>query len=200
MYYTYIDTIVDNGDPLFLSHEIGAKQWYPMRVTYNRELKVKRHLDALGIENFLPMRYDIVIQGGNRKRLLVPAVHNLIFVRTNRYYLTYLKYNDAVLEPLRYIMQKGIMNNSKDVMIVPERQMDNFIRVCRMMDNERVQYLKYDPYLDKPGQRVRIIDGNFAGVEGVIKRINKNKQVVVIIPGIVAVTLSSIPYTWIEKI
>ena len=34
--------------------------WFPMRVTYNRELKVKAALDQLGIENFLPMRYELV--------------------------------------------------------------------------------------------------------------------------------------------
>ena len=33
------------------------KTWFPMRVTYQREMKVKAELDRLGIENFLPMRY-----------------------------------------------------------------------------------------------------------------------------------------------
>ena len=36
------------------------KTWYPMRVTYGREMKVKAELDRLGIENFVPMRYRIV--------------------------------------------------------------------------------------------------------------------------------------------
>lgn len=85
-------------------------------------------------------------------------------------------------------------------MVVPDRQMNDFISVSRMVDDDRVRYLRYDPFLDKPGQRVRIVDGNFAGVEGVIKRIGKNRQVVVMIPGIAAITLSSIPCTWIEKI
>ena len=34
--------------------------WFPMRVTYQREMKVKAELDRLGIENFVPMRYRIV--------------------------------------------------------------------------------------------------------------------------------------------
>ena len=29
-----------------------------MRVTYQREMKVKAELDRLGIENFVPMRYN----------------------------------------------------------------------------------------------------------------------------------------------
>ena len=56
--------------------------WFPMRVTYNRELTVKKELDALGIENFVPMHYELREKDGARKRVLVPAVHNLIFVRS----------------------------------------------------------------------------------------------------------------------
>ena len=36
------------------------KTWFPMRVTYQREMKVKTELDRLGIENFVPMRCRIV--------------------------------------------------------------------------------------------------------------------------------------------
>ncbi len=172
-----------------------------MRVTYNRELRVKARLDELGIENYLPMKYTVVIRGGDRVRKLVPAVSNLIFVRAVRYHLTSLKYNDEILHPLRYMTRTDISAPERhEVMVVPDRQMNDFISVSRMVDDDRVRYLRYDPFLDKPGQRVRIVDGNFAGVEGVIKRIGKNRQVVVMIPGIAAITLSSIPCTWIEKI
>ena len=32
--------------------------WFPMRVTYQREMKVKAELDRLEIENFIPMTYQ----------------------------------------------------------------------------------------------------------------------------------------------
>ena len=41
------------------------KMWFPMRVTYQREMKVKAELDRLGIENFVPMRYKV--PAGNRE-------------------------------------------------------------------------------------------------------------------------------------
>ena len=31
------------------------KTWFPMRETYQREMKVQAELDRLGIENFVPM-------------------------------------------------------------------------------------------------------------------------------------------------
>ena len=40
--------------------EESSKAWFPMRVTYQREMKVKAELDRLGIENFVPMRYKVV--------------------------------------------------------------------------------------------------------------------------------------------
>lgn len=175
--------------------------WFPMRVTYNRELRVKERLDELGIENFVPMCYRIVLCGEDRQRKLVPAIHNLIFVRTTQENLTYLKYNDGELAPLRYMMRNRLIENGcAEIIVVPDRQMENFIHVCRAGNEKQIRYLRYEPYLDKPGQRVRIIDGNFAGVEGIVKRINKNKQVVVLIPGVAAVTLNSVPYTFLEKI
>lgn len=175
--------------------------WYPMRVTYNRELQIKLRFDELGIENFIPMRYEVVISGGDRKRKLRPAVHNLIFVRSTKEQLTALKFNDPVMQPLRYMMRRPLDGKSNaEIITVPDIQMTNFMHVCEKTGDENLQYLHYDSYLDKPGQRVRIIDGNFAGVEGVVKRIKKNKQVVVMIPGVVAVMLNGVPYTWLQKI
>ena len=36
------------------------KVWFPMRVTYSRELKIKAELDRLKIENFIPMTYKLL--------------------------------------------------------------------------------------------------------------------------------------------
>ena len=59
--------------------------WFPMRVTYQREMKVKAELDRLGIENFVPMRYKVMERQNDGdaelRRVLVPAINNLIFVR-----------------------------------------------------------------------------------------------------------------------
>ena len=64
------------------------KMWFPMRVTYQREMKVKAELDRLGIENFVPMRYKVVERQNDGdaelRRVLVPAINNLIFVRSTQ--------------------------------------------------------------------------------------------------------------------
>jgi transcription antitermination factor NusG len=63
-----------------------------------------------------------------------------------------------------------------------------------------VRHLTYSDYLDKQGKRVRIIDGNFAGVEGVIKRIKRDRIVVVLLKGIAAVAITQLPPSFIELI
>ena len=71
------------------------KTWFPMRVTYQREMKVKAELDRLGIENFVPMRYKVMESQNDGdselRRVLVPAISNLIFVRSTQERLSELK-------------------------------------------------------------------------------------------------------------
>ena len=40
--------------------------WYAVRVTYSRELFFKEYLDAEGIENYIPMRYEYVVRKERR--------------------------------------------------------------------------------------------------------------------------------------
>lgn len=176
-------------------------RWYPMRVTYNRELKVKERLDALEVETYIPMHYQIVVRGGSRKRLLVPAIHNLIFVHSSQAYITNLKMTDPTMEPLRYIMHRSHEDKEAPATIVtvPDTQMENFIKATKVED-ESLVYLNYEDYLNKPGKRVLIIDGPFTGIEGVIKRIKKNRQVVVAINDIAAVMITAVPRTFLKEI
>jgi len=173
--------------------------WFPMRVTYHREMKIKALLDEIGIENFVPLHYRLVeTKNGNKKRMLVPAIHNLIFVRSTQECLTQLKMTKQAFAPMRYIMKKT-SDEKKEVLRIPDRQMDNFMRVASVQD-DRVMFLENNAFINKVGQRVKVYDGFFAGVEGVIKRINKNKRVVVQLEGVAAVAIVFVPSNQIEII
>ena len=80
-------------------------QWFPMRVTYSREMETKEVLDHLHIENYVPMEYKIEYINKERQRNLRPAIHNLIFVYTSYNMLLGLKKSNVVLSRLRYMMQ-----------------------------------------------------------------------------------------------
>ena len=113
------------------------KNWFPMGVTYQREMKVKTELDRLGIENFVPMRYKVVEsrnEGDTElRRELVPAISNLIFVRSTQERVSELKQSNEVLEPLRYMMDRTA-SREHAIMTVADRDMENFMRVASMTD------------------------------------------------------------------
>ena len=188
-YETTEGSVQKRGVPLLRSE----RAWYPMRVTYGREVKVKEALDNLGIENFLPMHYELVDPGdGNKKRMLVPAIHNLIFVHDSREDITLLKTTRREFQPLRYITKHFAESVADSILTVPETQMRNFMRVASVQDDS-VIFLDNSDYLSKVGRRVLITEGYFAGVEGVVKRIKKNKHVVVQLEGLAAVAVTYVP-------
>ena len=100
----------------------NTKRWFAIRVTYNREMKVKRELDFLHIENFLPMKYRLVVRGDRKIKELVPAIHNLIFVNISSSALK--EYKATTTLPIRYIMNR----ETREPIVIPENQMKNFIK------------------------------------------------------------------------
>lgn len=170
--------------------------WYPMRVTYSREMAAKQFLDLIGVDCFIPMKY-VPIKGKHpRHRELKPAITSLIFIRASQQDITFLKMTRRELSSIRYIMKPVLDDDNnvirKDIMTVPDKEMDNFIRVASIND-DRVFYMENLNFAGKPGQRVRVVEGDFAGVEGTIKRIKKNKHVVVQIENVAAVAIAFLP-------
>ena len=173
------------------------KVWFPMRVTYSRELKVKAELDRLGIETFMPMTYKMV-DGDIPQRELVPAISNLIFVRSTQERISGLKSSNKTLEPLRYMIDQTAQQ-PHTIMTVPDRQMQNFMRVASRTDDS-VMFLDDESVVGKEGKRVEIIGGVFEGVTGVIRRVKRCKRVVVEIEGVASVAIAFVPAVWLKEI
>ncbi len=191
--YQYtVNQSVSNTSPMY---------WFPMRITYHREMKIKALLDEMGVENFLPMHWEMVeTKNGGKKRTLLPAIHNLIFVRSTQEFLTELKMTREEFAPMRYMMKRSLSSGEKsEIMLVPDQQMENFMRVASVQD-DRVMFLDNSDYINKIGQRVRVVEGYFSGVEGVVKRINKNKRVVVQLEGLAAVAIAFVPASQLSLI
>ena len=172
--------------------------WYALRITYSRELVLKEFLDKNNIENFIPMRYEYVTRKEQRIRKLVPApdspirkqvpaIHNLVFIYSTRKKIDEIKEENAVLLPLRYIMDR----ETKQPIIVPEIQMRHFIAIAGSYD-QQIIYLPPTEYSMQKGDRVRITGGVFEGVEGIFVRVKGDRRVVVSIQGVMAVATTFI--------
>lgn len=171
------------------------KLWYPIRVTYSQELKIKEQLDTQEIENFIPMQYEEKERNGRKTRLLVPVIHNLVFVHTSKDQLDELKSENTFSYCIRYMMD----NFSHTPIVVPEKQMNDFIAVAGSPD-EQIMYLDPSEPKFKKGDRVRIVGGIWEGVEGTFLRIKRGLRVVIAIEGIMAVATASLHPSLVEVI
>ena len=169
------------------------KVWYAIRVTYNRELKVKEDLDARQIRCFVPMQYRREERNGVMVKRLVPSVHNLIFINLTPSEMK--EYKETTQLPIRYIMNR----ETRKPITVPDREMENFIKVAGTYE-EKLIYLDAEPGDFTRGERVRIIGGMFAGAEGVFVRFKGDRRVVVNVEGIIAVATTFVHPSMIEKI
>ena len=178
------------------------KTWFPMRVTYQREMKVKAELDRLGIENFVPMRYKVVesqnVGDTELQRVLVPAISNLIFVRSTQERMSELKRRNEVLELLRYMMDYTA-SQEHAIMTVADGEMENFMRVASRTDDS-VIFLDNETVVGKEGKCVEIMGGAFEGVKGVIRRVKRCKRVVGEIEGVASVAIAWVPAGMLKEI
>ena len=154
----------------------AQRQWFALRVTYARELKIKDYLDSQQIECYVPMQYEMRTRGERRRRMLVPAVHNLLFVHIDAATLRELKATDL---PIRYMM--------------------DFIRIVasgiehvEVVDSQRVRFAE--------GDRVRVTAGPFCGVEGVYVRYKGHSKVALSIGGLLTALTAYVPLDCVEKI
>jgi transcription antitermination factor NusG len=169
--------------------------WYALRITYSRELALKEYLDSEQIENFIPMHYVDVIKNEQRTRKLVPAVHNLVFVRASRERLDVLKKEKEYALPMRYIMNR----ETHRPIVIPDRQMQSFIAVAGNTEQQAI-YLDVSEVNLRKGDRVRVVGGIFAGIEGKFMRIKNDRRVVVILEGVMAVATVPIHPSLLEKL
>lgn len=168
--------------------------WYAMRATYRRSLDAKQFLDKQGIESFIPMRYEIVTQYKQKKRVFVPVIHNLIFVHTTPSIIKKAKADIAYLQYLTNIEQ-----GKRIPIIVPDFQMKQFIAVAGTYDEQLIYLTPSEINLEK-WTKVRVHGGPFDGVEGIFLKVKggRNKRVVVSILGVTAVATAEIHPDLIE--
>ena len=168
---------------------------YALRVTYDRGLPLKEYLDGECIENFIPMHYDYIVKNERRVRKLVPAVHNLVFIRSSRERIDRIKDEMGMTLPIRYIMDR----ESRQPIVVPTSQMRSFMAVAGSYDQQLV-YLEPSAVAFRKGQRVRVTGGIFAGVEGEFIRVKNDRRVMVSIQGVMAVATTYIHPSLIEPL
>lgn len=141
------------------------------------------------------VRIDRVNQYGKRVVTEKPLIPSLFFIQCT---LQQVEEFDQLMGNLTRIYTH-LHEGKIQPIAIPERQMEMFIQVSSG-DQEGLEYYGADAFDWKKGEKVRVTDGRFKGLEGEIKRIDGTKRLVVAVEGICCVATTYIPRCFLEKI
>lgn len=161
--------------------------WFAIRVSYGRVLKVCSMLREKGMECFVPMCTKTVEKNGKKETVTVPAVSNLGFVHATRAFLDEFFLSMGENRPAHFIWDKS----TREPIVVPDKAMHDFMQISHIMADEAL-YLKDVTAKLQVGQKVRVLDGPFKGVEGIIMRVKRSRRVIVDFPGLLAIATTFI--------
>lgn len=177
--------------------------WFPMRIAYGRAertMKVKRFLEEIKVEHFLPMTHRKQLVDGRRKLVLVPALDGLIFLHIPKAQLIDIKSRYHLLLSLRFMMWTPHSETERPhIITIPDKDMENFKRVASVEDDQ-VMFLANKDFSNKIGRKVVVTEGNFAGVKGTIYRVKKDRRVVITIENVCSVAIAYINPNYLQEI
>lgn len=168
---------------------ICVQHWYVAKTRYFRqELKIRDWLTEHSIENFVPTE-RLRTQGRTAKtseRVLAP---NLVFLKASK--------EDACSYVSDYGLQMQYIIDcaTHRMMVIPDKEMDDFVRVFNYSVTEGGLV---DRKLDL-GDRVRVTQGPLSGVEGNVVELDGRYYVVVGLHGFMWAK-AHVPRAWLEKV
>jgi len=154
-----------------------VKHWYVAKTRARQEKVVQQRLQDLGVETFLPSRMEVRQWHDRKKKVEVMLIPNTIFVHEEKAKALSMPNKEGVL--ISYMIDYM----TRSMLVVPDRQMENFMFLMDVSEdamkiNNDVLYLK--------GDKIRVVKGPFAGLEGELMRIDGNDKVVVKLDGLLA--------------
>jgi len=158
--------------------------WFPARVRFGQEIKIKEALDKLGIESFIPTESRKNYRGKVRLHPVIPA---LVFIRSTKKQATDLRVVNQL--PQSYLFDSA----AHRMMVVPDKQMADFQKVLDMSMQEGGLV----ETVVEPGAKVRVTKGPLRGVEGFVIQVTGKCYVVVSLLGSVF-TKAQVPRAYLE--
>ena len=194
------------------------RNWYALKVFYGKVFEIEARFTDMDLETYIPVRKEL-LKGEDHMRALrrlatpddrrrdnqfeqagpliykrVPVVSSLLFVRAPQ---------DRLKEIEACVKEKGFVYKTADrevFAVIPDKQMAMFQLVCSSGAEGLDFFADDDLTRYKAGDRVRVLEGPLQGAEGYIKRIRKDRRLLVAIEGFIAVATSFIPPQFLEKV
>lgn len=171
--------------------------WLPLQTVYNKELTVAAYLKEQGIEHYIPMTYELrdTWREGECSHVLVPAIHNLIFIHCP-YDANWCRQFASEAPLPVYFLKKE--RNGNDYCTVSERDMQNFMHATNP-DIQGTRFIDSEKLRGKRSVPVRVVRrGPLYGVTGKFLRYGGRHYIAIEMPQSTA--LLKVSYTWCETI
>ncbi len=163
--------------------------WY-VAITYRKERMIKEELDKMNIKNFVPFREIMVERNGKKIKLTKLVIPGYVFIYTDRH--NSIELTQKLNFSMRYLKEP----HTYKPVTVPEKQMQDFMYLLTYPE-EQTELVSCKL---KRGDKVRIIKGDFAGIEGELIRMRGHKRVVVRLENVAALATTYIPASFLERI
>lgn len=179
----------------------ALSRWYALRTTYGREKKAYEYLLKQKVEVFYPTITAVKLVDGKKRSVEESRLPNILFAYGTFDEIKSFVYDNVNLPYLRFYYRHFHVGNraAKEPLIVPDNQIESLKIICAT-EVEDIIFVPADVQKFKVGQLVRIIDGNFKGVEGRVARYQGQQRVAVVIDGLLTVATAYVPSAFLENI
>lgn len=145
------------------------RRWYLVYCKPRQETVARENLARQGFETYLPFMRDVRRRQGRRVKLVSPMFPRYLFIHLNR--------DTDNWAPVRSTLGVvSIVKFGHNPAHVPD---DLIVLLRSHEDPQGVQILPAEGY--KPGSRVRITQGGFAGYEGIFQATTSRDRVTVLL-------------------
>ena len=189
---TSVDTNKDTKD---------TPHWYALRTTYGREKKAYDYLLSKNVVAFYPTLKSVKLVDSKRITVEESRIPNIFFAYSTEEELKTFVYDNVNLPYLRFYYRHTHVGNKivKTPLVVPENQMNSLKIICAA-DSDDIIASTEEVEKFKSGQKVRITEGKFAGVTGIVARYQSQQRVGIVIDGLLTVCTAYVPSAFIEII
>lgn len=189
----------DKGASVNYAYDL-SKQWFVLRVTYNRIIQASKLLQEYHIEFYFPQHYVQEFVKGKKKLVLKPFLPNLIFVYSTRECIHSFIRDNVRRKFVNFYYNHFEKEGDKNPpLVVGYQEMMSFIRVTSV-DNQHIRIVNPKQCHYKSGDMVRIIAGDFKGVVGRVVRVAGQQRVAVEFEGLCTIVTAYIPSAFLKNV
>lgn len=172
-----------------------------MRTTYSRERKAYDYVVSKGGTAFLPTLFLQKTIDGKRKIVEVSRIPNIFFIYGTEDEVKEYAYDNVHLPYLRFYYEQHFegIKIIKEPLIVPDNQIKSLEILCNA-ESDDIRIVP-DEMIEKfrEGDSVKVIEGEFSGIEGKVARWHGQQRVAIIIDGLCTIATAYIPTSYLIK-